>query len=527
MIPTEARSRIAVFIDFDNVEIGVKSTIGGQFDIGLVLEAIKERGEIVTKIAYSDWKRVGDYSRLLTQHAIRMVQRNMTPGGDKNGADITMALDALEMAFTHDHINAFVIVGGDSDFISLVEKLKQYGRRVIVVGGRQFTSLTMQRNCHEFIAYENLVGVQTSHRRQSDRGGRQQPASAGGAPIANALPLVLRALKVLSEREVTPQLGLLKSTLLQLDSTFSEREYGASSFRDFMEKVAQTGAVELKHAGRSMLVEAVSGAADMAEVAPPALAAPATDAPAAPAPVLASGNGLPSDAEADTEEEDETLPPSPMSMQDGIKAVQQAFNNAGASMRWPMYVRQARQFLRSTIEGFDERKYGFASVVDLLRAAGKEGVFRIERDRQGAVRVFPGANLVPKSASMDGLPVDIDEAVDVEVPVDQVADAAVAIGQPIIEGTVDPVALPEPPMSAADMDELSMDGDGEVDEDGPQPGNELHPPASRARKTKAPELAQPRATDAARRRRQDGPPAHPQASQDVAAGLQTGRRRAI
>ena len=184
MIPTEARSRIAVFIDFDNVEIGVKSTIGGQFDIGLVLEAIKERGEIVTKIAYSDWKRVGDYSRLLTQHAIRMVQRNMTPGGDKNGADITMALDALEMAFTHDHINAFVIVGGDSDFISLVEKLKQYGRRVIVVGGRQFTSLTMQRNCHEFIAYENLVGVQTSHRRQSDRGGRQQPASGGGAPIA-------------------------------------------------------------------------------------------------------------------------------------------------------------------------------------------------------------------------------------------------------------------------------------------------------------------------------------------------------
>ena len=499
MIATEARSRIAVFIDFDNVEIGVKSTIGGQFDIGLVLEAIKERGEIVTKIAYSDWKRVGDYSRLLTQHAIRMVQRNMTPGGDKNGADITMALDALEMAFTHDHINAFVIVGGDSDFISLVEKLKQYGRRVIVVGGRQFTSLTMQRNCHEFIAYENLVGVQTSHRRQSDRGGRQTPASAGAAsPIANVLPLVLRALKVLSEREVTPQLGLLKSTLLQLDSTFSEREYGASSFRDFMEKVSQTGAVELKHAGRSMLVEAVSGAADMADAAPPAPTAPATEMPVTPAPVTASANGAPSDAEADTEDDDETLPPSPMSMQDGIKTVQQAFHNAAASIRWPMYVRQARQFLRSTVEGFDERKYGFASVVDLLRAAGKEGVFRIERDRQGAVRVFPGANLVPRAAAMDGLPVDIDEASDVEVPAEFVADAAVAIDQPTVEGTVDPVALPEPPMAAADLDELSMDGDGEVDDDGPQPGNELHPPPGRARKTKAASGSRSRAPRAPR-----------------------------
>ena len=264
-----------MFIDFDNVEIGVKNTIGGQFDIGLVLEAIKERGEIVTKIAYSDWKRVGDYSRVLTQHAIRMVQRNMTPGGDKNGADITMALDALEMAFTHDHINAFVIVGGDSDFISLVEKLKQYGRKVIVVGGRQFTSATMQQNCHEFIAYENLVGTRG---RAAGRGANR---SAGASPISKALPLVTRALKVMSDREVTPQLGLLKSTLLQLDSTFSEREYGAGSFRDFMEKVAAAGAVTLRESGRSMLVEAREDGAGSVPVAVPS-AAVDSEAPAAP-----------------------------------------------------------------------------------------------------------------------------------------------------------------------------------------------------------------------------------------------------
>jgi uncharacterized protein (TIGR00288 family) len=470
-----------VFIDFDNVEIGVKSTIGGQFDIGLVLEAIKERGEIVTKIAYSDWKRVGDYSRQLTQHAIRMVQRNFTPGGDKNGADITMALDALEMAFTHDHINAFVIVGGDSDFISLVEKLKQYGRRVIVVGGRQFTSLTMQRNCHEFIAYENLVGsAQTSHRRQSDRG-RQAPATSGGSPIANALPLVLRALKVLSEREVTPQLGLLKSTLLQLDSTFSEREYGAGSFRDFMEKVAQTGAVELKHAGRSMLVEAV--ASDASSVAMPVAEA----AEAAPAPVPETvPASAPRDLETDTEDDDEeALPQSPMSMQDGIKAVQHAFAAAGTSIRWPMYVRQARQFLRTAIQGFDERKYGFASVVDLLRAAGKEGVFRIERDRQGAVRVFPGANLTPKAAPMDGLPMDMDEEIDVEVPTELIADASVDIGTPVVEGTIDSVALPASSVAPEPIIDEDDEEQDEIEDDGPQPGNEIHPPVSRGRKTKA------------------------------------------
>ena len=110
-----------------------------------------------------------------------MVQRNLTPGGDKNGADINLALDALEMAFTHDHINAFVIVGGDSDFITLVEKLKQYDKKVFVVGGRQFTSLVMQKNCHEFIAYENLVGATARSRQPAARGAERGGAAAPAA----------------------------------------------------------------------------------------------------------------------------------------------------------------------------------------------------------------------------------------------------------------------------------------------------------------------------------------------------------
>jgi uncharacterized protein (TIGR00288 family) len=425
---TDTRSRIAVFIDFDNVEIGVKSTLGAQFDIGLVLEAIKERGEIVTKIAYSDWKRAGDYSRLLTQHAIRMVQRNFTPGGDKNGADITMALDALEMAFTHDHINAFVIVGGDSDFISLVEKLKQYGRRVIVVGGRQFTSLTMQRNCHEFIAYENLVGAARPARTER---GTKPAAGAHQSDIAKALPLVKRALKVLSEREVTPQLGLLKSTLLQLDSTFSEREYGAGSFRDFMEKVAKAGAVSLKHAGRSLLVEPAEDGASPIEGT--------VATPEKPIEVSTSGpeRHERQERQADADEEEE-MPVSELGNAEGVRAVQQAFSSA--TPRWPMYIRQAKQFLKGAIENFDERRYGFASVVDLLRAAAKTGVVRIERDRQGGMRVFPGANLkaaAPPPAVTEPETLEVTE-VAVEAAPDGIAEPLtdIAAEPPIVDGEV-------------------------------------------------------------------------------------------
>src|SRR4051812_47165985 len=200
--------KIAVFIDFDNIEIGVKTTLNLQLDIAAVLEGIKERGEIVTKIAYGDWKRAGEYGRLLSQHAIRMVQRTVTPGGDKNGADINLALDALEMAFTHDHINAFVIVGGDSDFITLVEKLKQYDKKVFVVGGRQFTSLVMQRNCHEFIAYENLVSGRRSQPAETRPAAPADAATKESGDVDQIIPLVKRALKVLADREVSPQLGL-------------------------------------------------------------------------------------------------------------------------------------------------------------------------------------------------------------------------------------------------------------------------------------------------------------------------------
>jgi len=213
----EERLKLAVFIDFDNIQIGVRDTLAKDFDVSLVLEALKERGEVVTKVAYGDWPRAGEQSRQMTQHAVHMVQRNVTPRGDKNGADINLALDALEMAFTRHHITGFAIVGGDSDFIALVEKLKQYDKQVFVVGGRSFTSNILQRNCTEFIAYENLLkgadGGRAAEGGRPARSGRRAEHSARVAletrPLSEALPNIQRALKILAERGVAPQLGLL------------------------------------------------------------------------------------------------------------------------------------------------------------------------------------------------------------------------------------------------------------------------------------------------------------------------------
>ncbi len=420
----EERMKLAVFIDFDNIQIGVKDTLGKDFDVSVVLEALKERGEVVSKTAYGDWSRAGDTSRQMTQHAVQLVQRNVTPRGDKNGADINLALDALEMAFTRDHINTFVIVGGDSDFIALVEKLKQYDKRVYVVGGRQFTSGILQRNCHEFIAYENLLrsgdgGRATRSSRASGRG------VAESRPLSAALPNIQRALKVLAEREVAPQLGLLKSTLLQLDATFSERDFGGGSFLEFIQKLQKAGMVSLKKTDRGYLVEApdleagkeTEATEELTEAAPPAaaLAEAAPKPEPVPPPEVAPAEGL--------------------SAADSLALLQKVIADfADKTPNRPLYMRQVRQALRALDSRYDERQSGFRGLLDLLHQGQREGWLKLHRDHKGVWRVFPVG--VPSA----GAPASAESVAEAAVAVE--AEVAMAPSGPGAE------ALPAPEVVA-------------------------------------------------------------------------------
>src|SRR5258707_15715983 len=172
----QEKLNIAVFVDYDNIEIGVKSTLRREFDVSLPLDALKERGDLVAKFAYSNWGPQEGAARSMAENAVQMVQRLPSPRGDKNGGDINLALDALEIAFTHPHLNAFAIVSGDSDFIALVNKLKQYDKRIFVVGGRAFTSTILQKNCHEFVAYESIIDdSRPRHQHHTPQAQQQQP----------------------------------------------------------------------------------------------------------------------------------------------------------------------------------------------------------------------------------------------------------------------------------------------------------------------------------------------------------------
>jgi hypothetical protein len=201
------------------------------------------------------------------------------------------------------------------------------------------------------------------------------------------VPLVRRALKVLADREVTPQLGLLKSTLLQLDSSFSERDYGVSSFRDFAEKLAEKGIVLLKHTGRSTLVELSEAGAAMADAA----LAPGSDTGAsggdgAPVPAPTELAGDAPVRELAPRVPRETDPATAAAIAEGVELVRELLSDPPHPPRWPMYLRQIKQFIRASHPDFDDRKYG--SIVDLMRACQKEGLVKLERDRQGGLRVF-------------------------------------------------------------------------------------------------------------------------------------------
>jgi uncharacterized protein (TIGR00288 family) len=360
----EEKLKLAVFIDFDNIEIGVKSTLHREFDVAAVLDALKERGEIVTKIAYANWSRQEGATRALTEHAVQMVQRDPSPRGDKNGADINLALDALEMAFTHDHINAFAIVSGDSDFIALLNKLKQYDKRVLVIGGRAFTSTILQKNCHEFISYESLLDEPKASRshahthqppqpQQAQQHPQQQQRQAQRRPapldLAQAMPLVERALQVLERREVRPQLGLLKSTMLQLDSTFNEKQYGASSFTDFVEKLQKANYVQVTGGeGRYMIKRIVS---------------------------------VPETPQAKPEE--------------ALPVLRDVLETHRMDVDGGSVADELAEWVKSEQPNFDWKQYGFQEFGEFLNYAQDKGVVRITPDEERGLMVYLGAEFHP------------------------------------------------------------------------------------------------------------------------------------
>jgi len=229
---------IAVFVDFENLAIGVRDMKKGPFQIDLVLRRLLEKGRIVFKRAYCDWKHYRDAAAELHRHGVELVDIPGTKASGKNSADIHMVTDAIDLCYSKAHIDTFALVSGDSDFSPLAAKLKENNKRVIGCGVKSSTSDLLMESCDEFILYDDLVrAAQKAQRprRSGRRDSKKQEAFDRVAEIVGSLAL---------DHDVVWG-SMVKQAIKRVYPGFNENYYGYSSFTKLLEDMKKEGLVEL------------------------------------------------------------------------------------------------------------------------------------------------------------------------------------------------------------------------------------------------------------------------------------------
>jgi uncharacterized protein (TIGR00288 family) len=240
-VTNEDRS-LAIFIDFENLALGFQGR-RDRFDIVRVLERLVEKGKVVCKKAYADWSRFSSFTTQLHESAIELIEIPRRGQTGKNSADIRLCVDAMDLAYSKEHIDTFVIVSGDSDFSPLVSKLKELGKHVIGLGMTESTSDLLRDNCDEFIYYEDLGQAPTL-----------APALDTHIPEMKrkAFALLLESLLALRrENKEVLWSSMVKDTMKRKKPSFNEAYHGYRTFSELLEDAQREGLVELETEKRS------------------------------------------------------------------------------------------------------------------------------------------------------------------------------------------------------------------------------------------------------------------------------------
>jgi uncharacterized protein (TIGR00288 family) len=230
--------KIAVFCDFENIALGVRDSEIDRFDINLVLERLLEKGKIIVKKAYCDWERYSDYKRSVHEAAIEIIDIPQKYYSGKNSADIKMVVDAMDLCYSKEHLDTFVLLSGDSDFSPLVSKLKENNKYVIGVGVKNSSSKLLIDNCDEFLYYEDIW-----------RDTRQAPKLGGrlNKKTQEVFSLMIDAIQALQRENKDVLWGsMIKQTMQRKKPSFSEGYYGYSTFSDLLEDAEKNDVVKLK-----------------------------------------------------------------------------------------------------------------------------------------------------------------------------------------------------------------------------------------------------------------------------------------
>ncbi len=257
-------SNMAIFCDFENVALGVRDAKYQRFNIELILEKLLLKGSIVVKKAYCDWDRYKEFKAPMHGAAFELIEIPHLRQSGKNSADIRMVVDALDLCYTKEHVDTFVIVSGDSDFSPLVSKLRENNKRVIGVGVKNSTSDLLTANCDEFIFYDDLVRPKKKKQKKATSPNPTKAAAPKKkeAPLDKAeerkqkgFALVLKTLDALSEDRSGEDDkiwgSMVKQTIKRRQPGFHESYHGFSGFGDLLDEMVERGLITVERDGPS------------------------------------------------------------------------------------------------------------------------------------------------------------------------------------------------------------------------------------------------------------------------------------
>src|SRR5437762_2403784 len=246
----------ALMIDFDNVTMGIRSDL--QSELRRLLQSDIIKGKVAVQRAYADWRRYPQYIVPLAESSIDMIWAPAYGSNKKNATDIRLAVDALELVFTRPEIGTFILLSGDSDFSSLVLKLKEYGKYVIGVGIRESSSDLLIQNCDEYYSYNELASfTKTSDIEYVKR---------------DPWELVVEAVKQMTAHNDVMRSDRLKQVMQEIDPNFDEKDAGFSRFSKFVIEAARRGLITLTRLDNGQY-EIALGPQVQGAAASPALAA--------------------------------------------------------------------------------------------------------------------------------------------------------------------------------------------------------------------------------------------------------------
>ena len=228
---------IALYIDFENIEIGLQKQHKTKFQIEPIINKLSELGVVRIRKAYADWVKNKEYRESLLNYGIELIEKPSLNTEGKNGADIKLTIDAVETAITNPNINTFAIVSGDSDFLSLIQKLRENGKYVIILSGEAFTSKLIIKNCDEFISYELIADIHETEYKKDTTLQKE---------LSHAIDLLKDSIRLLEDEGKPMDYAGIKTKMLQIDPTFTEKKIGFTSFGNFIKSISDNKQLDIE-----------------------------------------------------------------------------------------------------------------------------------------------------------------------------------------------------------------------------------------------------------------------------------------